>query len=621
MIRSIASVSLGGTLKEKIYAVAAAGFDALELTESVLAYSEMQPSEIRQLLDETGLTVSLFHSIAEVEAVPEEVFAKTLARLDRKFELMNALGATLLGVPSNAGLHALDDQQLAATQLAMLAEKASGHGIRVGYEPRASGRHVSRYADAWKIVSLAANDNLGLVLDSFEILAKGDDPAAIANIPGDKIFLAQLADAPILSVDIETLGRHFRCLPGEGSLDVTGFAGYVLDSGYDGAFSLEILNDVLRAAPVRSAALDGYRSLTFVEERLFRTGRKAGRSTFAKEAPPPEQEDEEIRFVEFAVDSEDQRELAVWLQSLGFRYAGKHRSKDVALYRQGDVFMILNAGADTFPHYYHHLHGTSACAIGLEVSDREAMLARAELYRYKIYNEPAGSQEYEMPAVRSPDGSLIHLLDRSYDPATDFILDDRNLEEDVFIKRIDHLARAVPIDQFDAWVLYYRALLGLNADASRDLSDPHGVVHSRAMHDTGNRLRLPLTFSDSSKTVVARSLSSFGGAGINQIAFESDDIFAAVAVMRNAGARLLNIPPNYFHELAENRGVPPKLAEKLQDASVLYDRDAHGGEFFHVYTEVFNGRFFFEVVQRVNGYDRYGERNAPVRMAAQARSH
>lgn len=620
MIRSIASVSLGGTLKEKVYAVAAAGFDALELTESVLAYSEMQPSEIRQLLDETGLTVSLFHSIAEVEAVPEEVFAKTLARLDRKFELMNALGATLLGVPSNAGLHALDDQQLAASQLAMLAEKAAGHGIRIGYEPRANGRHVSRYADAWKIVLSAANDNLGLVLDSFEILAKGDDPAAIADIPGDKIFLAQLADAPILSVDIETLGRHFRCLPGEGSLDVTGFAGYVLDSGYDGAFSLEILNDVLRAAPVRSAALDGYRSLTFVEERLFRTGRKAGRSTFEKEAPPPEQEDGEIRFVEFAVDSEGQRELAIWLQSLGFHYAGKHRSKDVTLYRQGDVFMIVNAGADTFPHYYHHLHGTSACAIGLEVSDRDAMLARADLYRYKIYNEPAGPQEYEMPAVRSPDGSLIHLLDKLYNPATDFIVDDRKLEEDVFIKRIDHLARAVPIDQFDAWVLYYRALLGLNADASLDLSDPHGVVHSRAMHDTGNRLRLPLTFSDSSKTVVARSLSIFGGAGINQIAFETDDIFAAVAVMRSAGARLLNIPPNYFHELAENRGVPPKLADKLQDASVLYDRDAKGGEFFHVYTEVFNGRFFFEVVQRANGYDRYGECNAPVRMAAQARS-
>jgi 4-hydroxyphenylpyruvate dioxygenase len=249
------------------------------------------------------------------------------------------------------------------------------------------------------------------------------------------------------------------------------------------------------------------------------------------------------------------------------------------------------------------------------------MLARADLYRYKIYNEPAGPQEYEMPAVRSPDGSLIHLLGEAYSPATDFIVTEPNLEEGGFIKKIDHLVRAVPIDQFDSWVLFYRALLGLNADVSLDLSDPHGVVHSRAMHDKGNRLRLPLTFSDSAKTVVARSLSSFGGAGINQIAFQTDDIFAAVAAMRNAGARLLNIPPNYFHELTENRGVSPKLVEKLQDASVLYDCDVNGGEFFHVYTEVFNGRFFFEVVQRAGGYDQYGECNAPVRMAAQARPH
>lgn len=621
MHRSIASVSLGGSLKEKIYAVAAAGFDALELTESVLAYSEMQPSDIRQLVDETGLGVSLFHSINEVEAFPDEVFSKVLARFDHKFDLMNLLGAKLLRVPSNSSAHAEDNVQLAANQLARLADKAATYGIRVGYEPVANARHVSHYQDAWKIVAMASHDHLGLILDSFEVLAQGDDPAAIANIPGEKIFFVQLADAPELPVDLQTLGRHFRNLPGEGALDVTGFAELVVDSGYDGAFSLEILNDVLRAAPVRSAALDGYRSLVYVEESLYRTGRRTSNSIFALTPPPREQEQEDIRFVEFTVDSEGQRELEPWLQALGFERVGRHRSKDVTLYGQGEVMMILNAGTDSFSHYYHHLHGTAACAIGLQVSDREAMLARANLYRYKTYDEPAGPSEYKMPAIRMPDGSLIHLLDDAYQPDTDFLVDDRSSGDHQIIDRIDHLARAVPIDQFDSWVLFYRAILGLNADSTLDVSDPHGVVHSRALHDSDNRLRMPLTFSDNTKTVVARSLSKFGGAGINQIAFETTDLFSAVVNMRKSGARLLAIPSNYYHELAENRGVSPKLVQKLKSASALYDCDDKGGEFLHVYTELFNGRFFFEVVERINGYDGYGECNAPVRMAAQARAH
>jgi 4-hydroxyphenylpyruvate dioxygenase len=619
MRRSIASVSLGGSLQEKLYAIAAARFDAVELTEAELALSEMQPRDIRQLLDEIGLGISVFHSIIEVEGVSAAAFEKTLTRAERKFELMNELGATLLRIPSNAGSEALDNYEVATAQLAALADRAQKHGIKIGYEAIATGRFVTHFLDAWKIIEAASRANLGLIVDSFEVLANGDDPAPLATIPGDKIFLVQLADAPALSIDTEILGRHFRCFPGQGGLDVPGFAGHVLDSGYSGPFSLEVLNDVIRAAPVRSAALDGYRSLTFVEERLFRTGRKSRPSVFAESQPPAEQNDASVGFIEFAVNSDSQRELGGWLANMGFSHAGTHRSKDVTLYRQGDVLVVLNAGSDTFAHYYHHLHGTSVCAIGLRVSDPQTLLARADLYMYKRYEERVGPQEYMMPAVRTPDGSLLHLLDPQYEPGTDFVIDGSSEAPGSLIHKVDHLVRAVPEDQFDSWVLFYRTLLGLKADDSLDLADPHGVVHSRALHDADNRLRMPLTYSDNSKTVVARSLSSFGGAGVNQIAFDTDDIFAAVAEMRRRGVPLLSIPDNYYRELAQNRDISEDLVDRMHSASVLYDSDATGGQFFHVYTEFFNNRFFFEIVQRENGYNRYGECNAPVRMAAQAK--
>ncbi|HCA62916.1 MAG TPA: 4-hydroxyphenylpyruvate dioxygenase, partial [Pseudomonas sp.] len=61
------------------------------------------------------------------------------------------------------------------------------------------------------------------------------------------------------------------------------------------------------------------------------------------------------------------------------------------------------------------------------------------------------------------------------------------------------------------------------------------------------------------------------------------------------------------------------LLAELARYNVLYDRDAEGGELFHVYTEPFEGRFFFEILQRCNGYAGYGTANVAVRLAAMAK--
>jgi 4-hydroxyphenylpyruvate dioxygenase len=614
--RSIATVSLGGGLPEKLYAAAAAKFAMVEITESDLTFNDMSPAELRALLHELGMSVSLFHALPDCEGVSDALFRNTLQRAELKFQLMSELGASLLLVPSNCAQHAIDDDSLVAAQLRELAEQAARHGISIGYEAVAKARHIRSYSDAWRVVEKASHPHLGLVVDSFETFASGQDPCGIAAIPGKRILMVQLADAP---ADGESMSHYLRCFPGQGVLDVLKFAENVLDSGYAGPFSLEVLNDGFRAAPVRQIAVDGMRSLTLLEEQLYRSGRSAQPSLFEETAPPAMPADESVGFIEFAVDTRGQAALDAWLTSMGFARAGRHRTKDVTLYRQGDVLIVLNAGTDTFAHYYHHLHGASVCAIGLRTSDPSVLLARAELYSYKRYEERIGPQEYRMPAVRAPDGSLVHLLDENYDPAMDFVLDDNVVDTTVGIERVDHIARAVPSGQFDSWVLFYRALLGLQPDTALNLADPHGAVSSRALHDLNNRLRLPLTFSENDRTVVARSVSSYGGAGVNQIAFETSDIFTAVASMRRNGVRLLRIPANYYRELKAVRDLSDELVAKLQDADILYDADARGGQFFHAYTEFFDGRIFFEVVQRVGGYHRYGESNAPVRMAAQAK--
>jgi 4-hydroxyphenylpyruvate dioxygenase len=118
--------------------------------------------------------------------------------------------------------------------------------------------------------------------------------------------------------------------------------------------------------------------------------------------------------------------------------------------------------------------------------------------------------------------------------------------------------------------------------------------------------------------VTARSVSTFAGAGVHHVAFRSDDIFAAVARCRASGLKLLPIPANYYDDLAARYDLKPDLLDRLQRNGLLYDRTADG-EYLQLYTEPFEDRFFFEIVQRIGGYDLYGAANAAIRMAALTR--
>jgi 4-hydroxyphenylpyruvate dioxygenase len=213
----------------------------------------------------------------------------------------------------------------------------------------------------------------------------------------------------------------------------------------------------------------------------------------------------------------------------------------------------------------------------------------------------------------------VHILGKDYSPAQDFAITDVSPTSTVGLHRVDHVGRAVPSGQMGAWVLFLRTVLGLQVDQPLAIPDPHGTVSSTALTDRSHRIRFPLTSSDNSGTVVAKVLSNFGGAGVNQIAFETDDIFASITAIRANGMPLLEIPANYYSNLETAKGLSRSLVERLAEANVLYDSDGNGGEFFHAYTDFFGGRFFFEIVQRRGGYDRYGEANSAVRLAVQAK--
>ena len=624
MHRSIATVCLSGNLQEKMLAIAAAKFDSFELFENDLLFFDGTARDVRHLAGQLGLGISLFQPFRDFEAMPPEVFRRNLDRAERKFDLMGELDARMMLVCSNVSPLAINDDALAAAQLHALAERAARRGIRIGYEALAWGAHVNTYGHVWDIVKQADHTYLGVILDSFHTLAIGDDPAGIADIPGDKIFFVQLADAPKIKLDPLSLSRHFRCFPGQGEFDVAGFTALAIQAGYSGPLSLEIFNDDFRAASPTRTAKDGMRSLLYLEEQIRRRPTQPGAAAVSTRVdlidPPAPPVLEGITFLEFAVNAEAGEELGIWLNGLGFARVGRHKSKDVVLYTQGDFAVALNAEPDTFASSYFLAHGVSVCAVGLKVADPQALLRRAAMFGCQKFEERVGADERPLIGLRAPDGSLLYVVDPGFDPASEFTRDRASKTSSGPLTGIDHVGTAVAGDHFDTWLLYYRAIFGLRADDAWALPDPHGLVKSRALANTSRSVRFPLSFSESSRTVIARSLTTFAGSGVNQVAFATADIFKAVVEMRGRGMRLLAMSENYYDDLGARLGLDDAFLDQLRSHDVLYDRDADGGEFLHVYTQTFHDRFFFEVVERRGGYDLYGAANAPVRMAAQSRA-
>ena len=250
--KSIATVSLSGTLAEKMEAAAAIGFDGVEIFENDLLTFEGSPADIRYLAESLGLTITCFQPFRDFESMPAPQRARNMDRAERKFDVMRQLGTDLLLVCSNVSPVSIDDDARATADLAEMAERADRRGLRVGFEALAWGRNINKWRHAWKIVDAANHPALGLIVDSFHTLAVGDDLSRLPEVPAEKIFFAQLADAPKLSMDVLSWSRHFRNFPGQGQLPVAAFVRDLISAGYRGPLSLEIFNDEFRSAPAQA---------------------------------------------------------------------------------------------------------------------------------------------------------------------------------------------------------------------------------------------------------------------------------------------------------------------------------------------------------------------------------
>ena len=639
MHRSIATVSLSGTLRQKLEAIAAARFDGIELFENDFINFNSSATELRSMAADLGLGIDLYQPFRDFEGMPDDAFRRSLDRAERKFDVMQALGAPLMLVCSNTSPLALADDERAAAQLHELARRAAQRNLRIGYEALAWGRHVKLYSQAWRIVERAAHPHLGLILDSFHTLSLGDDPAGIAALPGDRIFFLQMADAPLMSMDVLQWARHHRCFPGQGQFDLENFFELVLRAGYSGPLSLEIFNDLFRETPNRRTAVDAMRSLLFLEDRVRDRLQQGGGDSAQQPAAgariveriqlfdaPAATPLHGVSFLEFGVDDASAHALGGLLRQLGFRQAGRHRSKPVTLWRQGDINLIVNAQPHSPARARFDEHGPSVCALGLRSHDPVRAVNRATALHSARFDGPLGPSEQRVPAIRAPGGLIVHFVPEALGEhglyESDFVLDaesEAGESGDAGLRSIDHVALGLAHDQLDTWMLFCRAVLDLQPGESLELADPFGLVRSCGVANVARSVRLVLNASSSRRTRTARTVGASGGAAVHHIALATDDIHAAVARLRATGVAFVPVSANYHDDLPTRFELGAAEVERMRRDGLLFDRTP-AGDYLHVYTESFAERFFFEIVQRVGAYDAYGALNAPARMASQAQS-
>lgn len=593
--RSIATVSLSGTLEEKFDAIARAGFDGVELFEADLLGCPWTPREVRARCEDSGLRIELYQPVRDLEALPRSRHERALARAGEKLAVSAALGAPVMLACSNVARDAINDDDLAAQDLHALGELAADHGVRIAYEALSWGRFVNTFARSRKIVEAAGHASVGVCIDSFHVLSVGDTADELAGIDPSLLAFLQLADAPYVAMDLLQWSRHHRCFPGQGSFDLATFTAKVLAAGYAGPLSLEIFNDVVRWSDPFTTAFDAMRALLALEsgarDALSRSSALRGRLRSLPPGAPP------TSLLAVGVRAEGSMALGIeqTLAAMGFADDAVVENPTERRWRLGraDVRVRRRSGFHAPPHVVDELL-LAAREPGAVAARARALLVETEA------QEPGGGC-----ALRAPDGRRIEL--RPYDDG------ERSAGE--LIEGIDHVVFTLSDDEFDEAMLFYRSVLLLEGQPSEELASPDGLVRSRALVSPHRIDRCPAVRVALNASTSPASHSQHRER--EHVALACGDIFAVAASWRARGVPLLDVSDNYYDDVRARFGLGEELLDALRELGVLYDQDAAGNEFFHCYTEAAGGRFFFELVERRPGYDGYGAANAGVRMSAQ----
>ncbi len=324
-----------------------------------------------------------------------------------------------------------------------------------------------------------------------------------------------------------------------------------------------------------------------------------------------------FEFVEFA--SPVPGVLEPLFEKMGFTRVARHRSKDVDLYRQGDINFIVNREPKSNAAYFAAEHGASACSMAFRVKDSHKAYARALEQGAQPIEIPPGPMELRLPAIRGIGGAPLYLIDRFEDGKSIYDIDfeflpgvERHPKGHGF-RMIDHLTHNVYKGRMAFWGAFYERIFNFREIRYFDIKGEYTGLTSRAMTAPDGLIRIPLN-EESGKTggQIEEFLMQFNGEGIQHIALLTDDLLASVDALQMAGIPLMTAPNDVYYEMLQERmpghGEP---TPELQARGILLDGSTANGEkrlLLQIFSETMLGPVFFEFIQR-KADEGFGEGN------------
>ena len=238
----------GLTLPERMRAARAGRFTAVSLFPFDVAAAQDGAAGVRELHDLNALRIAVVDPLTTwlpgsrvPDGLPPDDPAHGGIETEGMFELAVALGAEL--VSALALFDELVDPAAGARAFSMLCDRAAERELRIGLE-FIPGTGIPDLGLAWEIVRRADRENGGLVIDSWHLFRSGADADLVREVPAERIFALQLADAPLVPpADLGHESLHARLLPGDGELDLHGFVDGAVAGGVPALIGPEVFSD------------------------------------------------------------------------------------------------------------------------------------------------------------------------------------------------------------------------------------------------------------------------------------------------------------------------------------------------------------------------------------------
>jgi 4-hydroxyphenylpyruvate dioxygenase len=324
-----------------------------------------------------------------------------------------------------------------------------------------------------------------------------------------------------------------------------------------------------------------------------------------------------FEFIEFSAPEKGLLEPV--FERMGFSRIARHRSKDVDLWRQGEINLIANYEPKSPAAYFAAEHGPSACGMAFRVKNARLAYDEAIVRGAEPVETRTGPMELRLPAIRGIGGAMIYLVDRYGDALSIYDIDfdylpgvDRNPVGAGF-KIIDHLTHNVYGGRMAHWGSFYERVFNFREIRYFDIKGEYTGLTSRAMTAPDGKIRIPLNEEGKAGGgQIEEYLRAYNGEGIQHIAFSCDDLPACWDRLKVLGTPFAPPPPKAYYDMLEERlpghGEP---VDALQSRGILLDGSTQDGDprlLLQIFSQTMIGPVFFEFIQRKKD-EGFGEGN------------